>query len=70
MPLPPEDLRERMPVYPFATALLFMDDPEHRRVRTMLQAPFVPRRLREREQRTRARSHELLAGGASGGWSF
>jgi cytochrome P450 len=61
MPLPPEDLRERMPVYPFATALLFMDDPEHRRVRTMLQEPFVPRRLKAREPRIAERARELLA---------
>ena len=33
MPLPPEDLRDRMPVYPFMTALLFMDNPEHRAAR-------------------------------------
>src|SRR5262245_42059890 len=28
LPVPPEHLRERMPEYPTATALLFMDDPE------------------------------------------
>ncbi len=61
LPLPPEDLRERMPVYPFARALLFMDDPEHRPVRMMLQEPFVPRRLRAREPRIRARAQELLS---------
>jgi cytochrome P450 len=60
MPLPPDDLRERMSVYPFATALLFMDDPEHRRVRTMLQEPFVPRRLKTREPRISERSRRLL----------
>jgi cytochrome P450 len=60
LPLPPEDLRDRMPVYPFARALLFMDDPEHRPVRMMLQEPFVPKRLRAREPRIRARAAELL----------
>lgn len=60
MPLPPEDLRDRMPVYPFETALLFKDDPDHRRNRLMVQAPFVPRRLREREPRIRQRADELI----------
>jgi cytochrome P450 len=49
MPKPPEDLRERMPVYPFETALLFMDNPEHRPSRLMVQEPFIPRRLKARE---------------------
>ncbi len=61
MPKPPEDLRERMPVYPFETALLFMDDPEHRPARTMVQEPFVPRRLRAREPRIYARAQELIS---------
>jgi cytochrome P450 len=60
MPLPPEDLRERMPVYPFQTAILFMDDPQHRGARAMVQAPFVPRRLKEREPKIHARARELL----------
>src|SRR4051794_9230597 len=33
IPLPPESLRDRMPEYPTATALLFMDDPDHRPAR-------------------------------------
>ena len=49
MPKPPEDLRDRMPVYPFETALLFMDNPEHRPSRLMVQEPFIPRRLKARE---------------------
>jgi cytochrome P450 len=60
MPLPPEDMRDRMPVFPFATALLFMDDPEHGPARKMVQAPFTPRRLRELEPMVRARAEELL----------
>ena len=47
MPLPPERMRQRMPKYPFATAVLFMDDPEHRPARQMVQAPFTPRALRQ-----------------------
>jgi cytochrome P450 len=60
MPKPPEDLRDRMPVYPFETALLFMDNPEHRPARTMVQEPFVPRRLRQREPRIYARAEQLI----------
>jgi cytochrome P450 len=60
MPLPPEELRDRMPVYPNATALLFLDEPEHRPARQMVQAPFTPRRLRELAPLIRARAEELL----------
>lgn len=60
MPLPPGHLRDRMPVYPNATALLFMDEPEHRPARQMVQAPFTPKRLRELEPMIRARSERLL----------
>lgn len=60
MPLPPEELRERMPVYPNATALLFLDEPEHRPARRMVQAPFTPRRLRQLAPMIRARAEQLL----------
>jgi cytochrome P450 len=65
MPLPPERLRGRLPKYPFATALLFMDDPEHRPARQMVQAPFTPRRLRDLVPLTRARAEGLLRLGDS-----
>jgi len=60
MPEPPERIRDRMPKYPFATALLFLDDPEHRPARQMVQAPFTPKRLRDLEPLTRARAEQLL----------
>lgn len=60
MPLPPEDMREELPVYPFESALVFMDDPEHRRNRRMLQGPFIPRRLKAREQFIRDRASQLM----------
>lgn len=60
MPLPPERIRDRMPKYPFATALLFLDDPEHRPARQMVQAPFTPKRLRDLGPLTRARAEQLL----------
>src|SRR5262245_45183365 len=47
LPLPPPEIRDRLPQYPVASALLFMDDPEHRAARRMVQAPFTPRRLRQ-----------------------
>ncbi len=60
MPEPPERIRGRMPKYPFATALLFLDDPEHGPARRMVQAPFTPKRLRDLEPLTRARAEQLL----------
>ncbi len=60
LPLPPEELRDRMPVYPTARALLFMDDPQHGPARKMVQAPFTPRRLRKMEPLIRTRAQELL----------
>jgi cytochrome P450 len=60
MPVPPERVRDRMPRYPFATALLFLDDPEHRPARQMVQAPFTPKRLRAVEPLIRSRAEELL----------
>lgn len=60
MPLPPEDMRDELPVYPFESALVFMDDPEHRRNRRMLQGPFIPRRLKSREQFIRDRAVQLM----------
>jgi cytochrome P450 len=60
MPEPPERMRDRMPKYPFATALLFLDDPEHKVARKMVQAPFTPRRLRQMEPMIRERAEELL----------
>ncbi len=60
MPLPPEELRDRMPVYPFATALLFLDDPEHRPARKMVQAPFTPKQLREMRPLIRERAESAL----------
>jgi cytochrome P450 len=60
MPQPPEHMRDRMPKYPFATALLFLDDPEHRPARKMVQAPFTPKRLRQMEPMIRERAEELL----------
>jgi cytochrome P450 len=60
MPLPPEAIRDRMPQYPFATGLVFLDDPEHRPARQMVQAPFTRKRVRDIEPMTRALADELL----------
>ena len=60
MPLPPEAIRDRMPQYPFATGLVFLDDPEHRPARQMVQAPFTRKRVRDIEPITRGLADELL----------
>jgi cytochrome P450 len=60
MPLPPEEIRDRMPRYPFATGLLFLDEPEHRPARKMVQAPFTRGRVRAVEPVMRARAEQLL----------
>jgi cytochrome P450 len=60
LPLPPDEFRDRMPVYPTAGALLFMDDPEHGPARKMVQAPFTPRRLRAMQPLIRTKAEELL----------
>jgi cytochrome P450 len=60
IPLPPEELRDRMPVFPHVTAVAFLDEPEHRPARQMVQAPFTPKRLRTTKPLIRATAEELL----------
>lgn len=60
IPDPPEHMRERMPKYPFATSFLFLDPPEHRPARKMVQAPFTPRRLRKMQSMIRERAERML----------
>jgi cytochrome P450 len=60
MPRPPEAIRDRMPQYPFATGLVFLDDPEHRPARQMVQAPFTRKRVRDIEPLARSLAEELL----------
>lgn len=60
IPLPPEELRDRMPVFPHVTAVAFLDEPEHRPARQMVQAPFTPKRLRTMEPMIRATAEKLL----------
>ena len=60
LPLPPEELRDRMPKYPFATALLFMDNPEHDPARQLIKRPLTPNRVGSMEPLTRSRAEELL----------
>lgn len=61
MPMPPEAIRDRMPQYPFATGLVFLDDPEHRPARQMVQAPFTRKRVRDIEPIARGRADALLS---------
>lgn len=60
IPLPPEELRDRMPVFPHSTAVAFLDEPEHRPARQLVQAPFTPKRLRTMEPLIRATAERLL----------
>jgi cytochrome P450 len=65
-PDPPEAVWRRLPhkdgraVYPSALTPLVMDDPEHRRARLVIQAPFTPRALRVRGVMIREIANRLL----------
>ncbi|MFE3054214.1 cytochrome P450 [Nocardia sp. NPDC059239] len=58
-PLPPQ-LRERMAGYPWSESVLMLDDPDHRPMRALVQAPFTPRSLAAREPFLRERAKRLL----------
>jgi cytochrome P450 len=60
MPLPPSEFRDRMPRYPFATALAFLDGPAHHSARKLVQAPFTPRRLQQIEPILRNHAVQML----------
>jgi cytochrome P450 len=57
---PPDELRERLPAYPWGRTVLTMDGPEHRAARSVIQAPFTPRSLKRLEQQIRERARALL----------
>jgi cytochrome P450 len=63
LPLPPEEIRHRMPVYPMAKILILREQAQHGPARRMLQAPFTPKRLRDMAPLIRARAEELLRPG-------
>jgi cytochrome P450 len=58
--LPPEEMRDRMPVYPTARMLIFRGEAEHGPARKRVQAPFTARRLRDFVPMMRARAEKLL----------
>jgi cytochrome P450 family 142 subfamily A polypeptide 1 len=68
MPLPyvPEEVAPRLPsrdgigVYPSSLTLLLLDEPAHMQARSVIQKPFTPRRLREREPKIREIADGLL----------
>jgi cytochrome P450 len=60
LPLPPEEVRDRLPYYPSTRAVLLRDDPEHRPGRREIQQPFTPKRLRDLEPGIRERAEALL----------
>ena len=57
---PPPEVTDRMPEYPWAKSLLLLDDPEHRPARSVVQAPFTPRKVRERDATIRAVANRLF----------
>lgn len=69
VPEPPQAVWSRLPlkngraVYPSALTPLVMDDPEHRRARKVIQAPFTPRALRDREPMIRDIANRLFDAG-------
>ncbi len=58
--LPPEELRDRMPVYPTARMLIFRGEAEHGPARRRMQAPFTAKRLRDFGPLMRTRAEQLL----------
>ncbi|NIY69419.1 cytochrome P450 [Streptomyces malaysiensis] len=78
MPFPevPDIVRDRLPklngkaVYPSALTPLVKDDPHHRPARALLQAPFTPRRVLDREPRIRAIATRLLSAHEDGPFDF
>ncbi|WP_433207296.1 cytochrome P450 [Nocardia sp. CA-107356] len=56
----PAQLQERMAGYPWSESVLMLDDPEHRPMRALVQAPFTPRSLAARETFLRDRAIRLL----------
>jgi cytochrome P450 len=57
---PPEEIRDRVPEFPWVASVLLLDDPEHRPERKVLQAPFTPRNVNGRADAIRALVNELL----------
>lgn len=58
VPPPPEEVA--LAEYPWKRSVLVLDEPEHRPMRTMIQAPFTPRSLKQREPLIREQAHRLL----------
>jgi cytochrome P450 len=57
---PPEEIRDRVPEFPWVRSVLLLDDPEHRPERKVLQAPFTPRNVNNRADAIRALANHLL----------
>jgi cytochrome P450 len=60
VPAPPEEIRDRLPEFPWKNSTVATDPPGHRRARGLIQAPFTPRGLASREPFIRERSNRLL----------
>jgi cytochrome P450 len=57
---PPDEIRERVPEFPWVGSVLLLDDPEHRPERKVVQAPFTLRNVNGRADAIRALVNELL----------
>jgi cytochrome P450 len=58
---PPEEIRDRVPEFPWASSVLLLDDPDHRPERKVVQAPFTMRSVNAMAGDIRTLTEGLLA---------
>lgn len=59
--LPPENVRDRMPNYPWAGTVLTLDGEDHQAARRILQAPFLPQNVKKRAEALREIVDRLIS---------
>jgi len=57
---PPDEVRDRMPEYPWVDTVVTMDGAQHKWARSLLQAPFTPKSLRAWTPTIRDRARTLF----------
>jgi cytochrome P450 len=57
---PPEEIRDRVPEFPWVGSVLLLDDPDHRPERKIVQAPFTPRNVNARSEMIRSLTEQLF----------
>jgi cytochrome P450 len=60
VPDPPEEIRDRLPEFPWKRSTVATDPPAHKEARGLIQAPFTRGGLKSREPFIRARAESLL----------